>query len=241
MSGKLNKLLVGYSAVLTTALTGAMVTQAVSGPAKAVYQEIDVQRINIREKDGTLRMVISNTDRMPGIIYKGVDYPHPNRKTAGMLFFNEEGTENGGLSFGGRRDKDGKVVGSSGHLSFDQFEQDQVVALNQSESPDGTRRAGLTISDRPDAAMPFTEMGKYASAPPAEQKAMMDRWIAEKRLGNKNRLFLGKTPDRSSAVMLSDADGRPRILLQVKPGGEAAIQFLDDAGKVVKTVSPTAG
>lgn len=98
-----NRVLIGYSAILTTVLTGALVTQAVGGPAKAVFQEIDVQRINIREKDGTLRMVISNTDQMPGIIYKGTDYPHPNRKTAGMIFFNEEGTENGGLSFGGRR------------------------------------------------------------------------------------------------------------------------------------------
>ena len=79
------------------------------------------------------------------------------------------------------------------------------------------------------------------AAPPAEQKIMMDRWIAEKRLGNKNRLFIGKTSDRSSAMTLSDAEGRPRILMQVKPGGEAAIQFLDEAGKVVKTVSPTAG
>lgn len=241
MSGKLNKLLIGYSAVLTTALTGAMVTQAVSGPAKVAFQEIDVQRINIREKDGTLRMVISNTDMMPGIIHKGVDYPHPNRKTAGVLFFNEEGTENGGLSFGGRRDKDGKVVGSGGHLSFDQFEQDQVVALNHSEGPDGLRRAGLTISDRPDAAMPFSEMGKFASASPAEQKVMQDRWIAEGRLGNKNRVFIGKSRDKSSAVMLSDAEGRPRILMQVKADGEAAIQFLDDAGKVLKTVSPTGG
>ncbi len=241
MSGKLNKVLVVYSAVLTTVLSGAMVTQAMSGPAKVVFQEIDVQRVNIREKDGTLRMVISNTDMMPGIIHKNVNYPHPNRKTAGMLFFNEEGTENGGLSFGGRRDANGKVVGSGGHLAFDQFEQDQVVALSHNESPDGTRRAGLSINDRPNGSMPFSEMGKYVSATPAERKVMMERWIAEERVGNKNRLFIGKTSDRSSAMSLSDAQGRPRILMQVKPGGEAAIQFLDEAGKVVKTVSPTAG
>jgi hypothetical protein len=238
MSGKLNKVLVGYSAVLTTLMAGAFVTQAVSGPAKTAFAEIDVQRINVREADGTLRMVISNTSKMPGVIYKGTNYPHPNRSTAGVLFFNEEGTENGGLSFGGRRDKDGKVVGSGGHLSFDQFEQDQVVALNQSEDG-GLRRAGLTISDRPDNPMPFTEMGKLTSASPADQKVMVDKWVAEKRLGNANRAFIGKTGDRSSMMALSDADGRPRIVMQVKPTGEASIQFLDDAGKVVKTVSPT--
>src|SRR5688572_29348542 len=108
MSGKLNKFLVGYSAVVTTLMAGAFATQAISGPNSQALGEIDVERINVREKDGTLRLVISNTDKMPGIIHKGTNYPHPNRRTAGMLFFNEEGTENGGLTFGGRRDANGK-------------------------------------------------------------------------------------------------------------------------------------
>lgn len=240
MSGKWNRLLVGYSAVVTTVMAGAFATQAISEPRTTSLGEIDVQRLNIREKDGTLRLVISNTDRMPGIIHKGVNYPHPNRRTAGMLFFNEEGTENGGLTFGGRRDENGKVVGSSGHLSFDQYEQDQVVALSQGEN-DGRRSAGLSISDRPDNAMPFAEMSKFAAASPADQKIMLDRWLAEKRIGNAGRAFIGKSPDKSSAVMLSDAEGKPRILIQVQANGEAAIKFLDAAGKVVKTVSPTSG
>ena len=35
------------------------------------FAEIDVQRINIREPDGTLRMTISNTATAPGLIFKG--------------------------------------------------------------------------------------------------------------------------------------------------------------------------
>ena len=50
-------------------------------------------------------MVISNKADFPGIIIKGKETPHPDRKTAGMLFFNDEGTENGGLIFGGSKDK----------------------------------------------------------------------------------------------------------------------------------------
>ncbi|MDT9600763.1 hypothetical protein [Sphingosinicella rhizophila] len=238
MSGKLNRIMVGYSAIVTTILAGAFATQAISGTKVDSLGEIDVERINVRETDGTLRLVISNTDKMPGIIHKGTNYPHPNRRTAGMLFFNEEGTENGGLTFGGRRDANGKVVGSSGHLSFDQFEQDQVVALTHGEN-DGQRRSGLSISDRPENAMPFAEMGAFTKLAPAEQKAMVDKWVAEKRLGNTPRAFIGRSVDRSSAVMLSDAEGKPRILMQVKADGEAAIQFLDAAGKVTKTVSPT--
>ena len=85
MGARLNRLLLGYSVVMTTAMVGLFATQAISQPDKQAFGEIDVQRINIREADGTLRMVISNTDRMPGIIHKGVNHPHPNRKTAGML------------------------------------------------------------------------------------------------------------------------------------------------------------
>ncbi|MCC7267095.1 MAG: hypothetical protein IT546_07105 [Caulobacteraceae bacterium] len=241
MGARLNRLLLGYSVVMTTAVAGLFATQAISQPDKAVFGEIDVQRINLREADGTLRMVISNTDRMPGIIHKGVNHPHPNRRTAGILFFNEEGTENGGLTFGGRRDAQGRVIGSSGHLSFDQFEQDQVVVLNQSESPDGTKRGGLTISDRPDKPLPFDAFGKMATATPAEREALTKELIASGAVDVKQRVFVGKTGDRSSAVMLSDAAGKPRILMLVKADGAAEIQFLGDDGKPVKTIGPAAG
>ncbi|PXA05828.1 hypothetical protein DD898_12855, partial [Staphylococcus pseudintermedius] len=84
---------------------------------------IDVQRINVREPDGTLRMVISDQTRFPGLILHGKEYPHP-RSRAGMLFYNNEGTEQGGLIFAGKQGADGNV--SSGlSLSFDRYEQDQ--------------------------------------------------------------------------------------------------------------------
>lgn len=47
--------------------------------------------------DGTPRMVISNKSLFPGIVIKRQEHLHPDRQSAGMLFFNDEGTENGGL------------------------------------------------------------------------------------------------------------------------------------------------
>ncbi len=87
-----------------------------------------MERINVVEPDGTLRMAISNRSLAPGIIIKGKEHPHPDRKTAAVIFYNDEGTENGGLSFGGERSKDG-TESSSGHLSFDRYEQDQVFTI----------------------------------------------------------------------------------------------------------------
>ena len=47
-----------------------------------------------------------------------------------MIFFNDEGTENGGLTFSGQRGPDGRYRASTG-MSFDQFDQDQVVVLRR--------------------------------------------------------------------------------------------------------------
>ena len=64
----------------------------------------------------------------------------------GMLFYNDENTEVGGLTMTGHRDADGQVH-QVVHLSMDRYEQDQVIALNHHESPE-VYRAGLTINDR---------------------------------------------------------------------------------------------
>jgi hypothetical protein len=39
-------------------------------------------------------------------------------------------------------------------------------------------------------------------------------------------------------LALRDAKGRQRLVLTVDPAGNASIQFLDEAGKVVRTVTP---
>jgi hypothetical protein len=134
-----DRFLAVYSGVITAALlfTVTNVTTGLAAPPKKVsFEEIDVTRINVVEPDGTLRLVISDKTRFPGLIVKGKEYPH-DRKTAGVLFFDDEGTENGGLIFGGMKDKSGKVS-TYGHLSFDKYMQDQVFTIDASD--DGGRK-----------------------------------------------------------------------------------------------------
>ena len=90
--------LIVYAGVVTTPLAVLLVTAALR-PKLSRFEEIDVQRINLREPDGTLRMTIFSAARAPGMIVKGHEYRHPTRQSAGLLFFNDEGTENGGLIF----------------------------------------------------------------------------------------------------------------------------------------------
>ncbi len=230
MSSKATGILLAYAAIVSTVAAVAVFTRE----PPAMPEEIDVKRINLREEDGTLRMVLSNTERFPGLIFKGKSYPHPSRKTAGVLFFNDEGTENGGLIFGGKTE-DGKVS-SGGHLSFDQYEQDQVIQLTQNEY-DGVRWAALVVSDRPEKSMDLDAWQKFTALPEGPEKKAAEEELG-KTFGGAQRLWVGKSRDRSSAVMLSDAAGRPRLMLQVTAEGEASLQFLDENGKVVRTLAP---
>jgi len=140
-----NRFLMIYSGVLTVVF--AITT--LSGFAKtspASFDEINVQRINVREADGTLRMVITNGAKMPGVIVKGVEQPKVDRPQAGMIFFNDEGSENGGLIFGGRRNAKGEVVDAGGSLSFDRYNANQVVQLIGVDDKD-SHYAGLSVTD----------------------------------------------------------------------------------------------
>ena len=52
------------------------------------------------------------------------------------------------------------------------------------------------------------------------------------------RVFVGKSTDRVARVSLADAEGRPRLVLEVQPDGGASIAFLDASGKVLQRMAP---
>jgi len=104
-----------------------------------------VQRVNVVEPDGTLRMIISNHAKLPGIIVRGKEERF-DRPQAGLLFYNDVGSENGGLIFGGRRNAKGEVVDSGGSFSFDKYDANQIVQLVGVDDKED-RFAGLIVSD----------------------------------------------------------------------------------------------
>ena len=86
--------------------------------------------LNVQGQDGTPRLVIADKAKFPGTFFKGKEGSRADRAgEAGMLFMNDEGTENGGLIFGGYAGSDG-VAHAFGHLSFDEYEQDQTMSLD---------------------------------------------------------------------------------------------------------------
>jgi hypothetical protein len=145
------QVLIAYSAVLST--TFAVVLLMGAKPHRSeTFDEIQVHRINVVEPDGTLRMVISDRDRLPGVIMKGKESPKVDRPEAGMLFYNNEGTENGGLIFGGHLNEKGEVVDSGGSLTFDKYGASQIVQLAGVDDKDN-KFAGLSVNDQANSRM----------------------------------------------------------------------------------------
>src|SRR5688572_5475555 len=139
-----------YAILMTSAVAVlALAAFRSQPPQKQSFTELDVQRINIVEPDGKLRMVISNRVKSIGPIYKGKPFGYAGGTRPGIIFFNDEGTENGGLTITGSRDAQGNYTASSS-WSFDQFDQDQVLTLQYADQ-NGRRRTGITIGDRADA------------------------------------------------------------------------------------------
>ena len=192
-------------AAMVTGLLG--VTLVVRGaPANQDFEEITVHRIRVIEPDGTLRMVISNCDGLPSNPRGGRG--QNRRPGAGILFYNNEGVENGGLIFGGHRDAQGKIVDSGVSLSFDKYGAGGQMVQLAGVSDSQNRFAGLRIND--------TTLGGP----------------------NTNRVWVGNTDDGAAAVALTDGQGRRRIVMQVKADGSSSLTFLDASGKILNELSP---
>jgi hypothetical protein len=226
-----------YSGILTLAFAITILGGFATESRSTDFKEITVQRLNIVEPDGTMRMVISDKALFPGIFLKGKEHPHPNRKTAGMLFMNDEGTENGGLIFGGEKDKSG-AVSSYGHLSFDAYEQDQVFTVAAQQKGDQYGSA-MTLVDRP--SYPIGELisltDKIKDLPSDQQKTEISKF-AESHPQPHARLFLGRADDRSVAMKLKDLGGHDRIVLEVAADGSPTIRFFDENGKMISELPP---
>ncbi|WP_284461743.1 hypothetical protein [Chryseobacterium sp.] len=196
------------------------------------FKEIDVERINIVEKDGTLKMVISNKERQhPGMAnHKEMK---PREREAGMIFFNSLGDECGGLVY------DGNEKGSGMVYSVDQRSTDQVMQLQYFEGTgsDKKRVYGLKLWDRPDdfpleAVMKFDDSLKKLNDPVASKKAYAK--LREEGKFGSERFFAGKTSNGDVGVFIRDTKGKVRLRLYVDKNNLTHIENLDENGNPVK-------
>lgn len=220
-----------YAGVLTLVFAITVVC-GFAAPRNKTFDQITVHRINLVEPDGTPRLIISDRTEFPGAYIHGKEYPRPDRNdAAGMLFMNDEASENGGMLWGGRKNSDGKIE-SFGHLSFDQYDQDQIFTIDSGREGED-KFSGIQIDDRGSYPIQegIEEGSRIRALPPDQQEAERKKFLVT-HTGDANRIYLGRSPDKSASLRIKDEQGRDRLVLRVSPDGNPVIQFLDADGKV---------
>lgn len=227
-----------WHAIASTVVLLGLLARTITEARSANDRVLDVERIDVRNPDGSLALVIAGKGRLPGLLHAGKQYPPElsdgRTESSGLIFFSESGDEVGGMTWIGRETTEGHEA--AGHLAFDQWRQDEVVNLGYGD--DGASRwAGLTVSDRPGdfpVSQLFPLKHRLETTSGAEREAAWNEVRALARAGKlgATRIALGST-DQAAELALMDRQGRPRIRLAVDASDVAQLEFLDEAGTVI--------
>jgi len=102
---------------------------------------IDAERIDINDKSGNNRIVISNMDNIPPPIIGGKTFERAVNP-AGLIFYDRKGDERGGIAI-----TDNEQTNLNA-LAFDYQNADAVGLFAQDNKNDTYFRAGLIINDK---------------------------------------------------------------------------------------------
>ena len=198
---------------------------------------INAEQINIVGKNGIPRLSLFNEDHIPNVLFRGEEILKGHRQNdniAGMLFFNPDGTEAGGLIYGNDVDQQGNPTAGMS-LTFDQFEQDQVLQFLYTKNGD-QQQYGIHIYDRPSKTVKEQEE-QLNEALKIENEEEKNKAIAKVYEGAASRAFIGKRNDTIS-VELCDQSSKPRLKMYLAADGQPHIDFLDEEGNVTYSLPP---
>jgi hypothetical protein len=226
------KIYAGFLTVVVLILIGINLIQFIH---RGTFKEITAERINIVEKDGTLRMAVSNKESQDPGAYSGKKIAKRDRP-AGMIFFNDEGDECGGLVY------DGNKKSASMAYSIDQYKGDQIMQLQYSQEgeygKDLLRSYGLKMWDRNDR-FPTSRLLDYMDSlqklnDSNAYKAGIEKITVSGILG-RERLFVGKDAEGEIGFFLRDTNGKPRLKIYINKENQPVIETLDEKGNIVAT------
>jgi hypothetical protein len=200
---------------------------------------LNAERINIREKNGILKAALSNSAgfnegqrrEMGGVTFSG------------LMFYNEEGQETGGLVYRGKTTAGGQDADVS--LTFDQYNQDQVVYLHHEESKDAQGLKiddGLTIIARPDwkdIKEEYGIYGKMEKLTPDQREALKLESLQAGKISTR-RAFFGvrrgtkdAVPYDDTGVFIKNKWGRDTIKLYVDNDNKPHFEIYDSLGNTI--------
>ena len=201
------------------------------------FKELEVERINLLDTDGTLRLAIHNRDRIPDPVVDGKSFKRQGTPSPGFIFFNDEGDECGGFLWSGQGAGDSHTAGH--HISFDQYKQDQILTITNHED-NGQRATVLNIQDRVPGASLADIVREFQALERMEDGDEKKGRLSElqEKYWVHTRVVLGRNRDGAAVLGLNDSKGRPRIMLSVDSAGEPSFRFLDEEGKVTLSLPP---
>lgn len=198
------------------------------------FDEIITKKITIIGENNIPRMVLSNENRQHSGRMNGKDWPKRERPS-GIIFFNNQGDECGGLVYQAK-EKDGKLT-SGMSFTMDNYKDDQVVQILNDEYYNNGKayiQRGININQYPSGTnleernKKMDEINKIKDE--KERNSKLDElWRKE---GSVNRLFLGRTKGNSSGLFLSGPDGKPKMMIYVDENGNPKIQTFNDKGEI---------
>jgi hypothetical protein len=196
------------------------------------FKELTAERLNIVERSGKLRMVISNQERQHPGIMDNKTFPQRSRP-AGMIFFNDAGDECGGLVYDGDKESASMVY------SIDQLKNDQIMQLQYFQDNNGkqpVKSYGLKLWDRDDK---FTLMKLIAYDDSLKKlndtnayKAGIQK-LKDEGLYPSQRLFVGKNQNGEVGLFLNDAKGTPRLKIYINQQNQPVIATLNEKGETL--------
>jgi len=220
-------------AAAATLIASVMMLTAFSVSKNAKFDDIDVKRINVKDDDGKLRMVISNKDRQHFGISDGKPIERKNgRPTPGIIFFNELGDEMGGLVIGNNGGK-----GHFGSFTFDKVKGDQTIGFRHLEGDNGTYESGLIVWQQPN--IPQSQIDANYDlvrkiTDKAERAKAWQKLVDNNEVPHVPRLFVGKERNENATVIrMADIKGKDRIIMSVAANGTPKLDFFDENGKVI--------
>lgn len=179
--------------------------KAAAPPASAAFDTLTVQRINVVDANGKLRLVIANSAHFPDVEIRGKVYQRSIHDSAGFVYYDVNGQETGGLVL--------TKLGTDdvANQTFDYtYQMTDGIRMIKRESADGARwQAGFEIFDR----RPY-RLGEVDSSQGVQRVALVDE-------------------DHNAQLVISDVQGKPRIRIGVDATGEPAITMLNPDGKEV--------
>lgn len=224
-----------YAMTLTALVIVFMISGFTNHRSSQNFEEITVERINVVEPNGTLKMVISNQERQHPGMMEGQILGTRNRP-AGIIFFNEEQDEVGGLIYQGSRQG-----GASWVLSVDQYKNDQVMQMRYLSDSSGHNSYGLQLWDRDWAftlprVIRIMDSLQGLSLSNAQIHAKLTEMNQGRPVGSR-RMFLGRSFEQETGLFIQDEYGIDRLRIYIDENNAPRIELLDKSGTVIKDLA----